>query len=408
MLTVRLLLAALALAVAVPVPHASEEVDGDASVGLVVEAPNAGVQAAFAARSYAPGSKATLVLRGSAPLLRVEVFRAGAGHTGPLQGTAVGDVRVLRHPRAHVTVALGAWPSGLYYARVTTPRVGDWYAPFVVRPPRLGTTRVLVVLPTNTWQAYNFEDGGSWYLHSSVHSVKLDRPFIDGGVPPHYHGYDRGFLRWLALHGKTPDFLADDDLERVSGDDLARAYDLVIFSGHEEYATEHAYETVRRFRDLGGNLAFLSANNLFYRVARRAGEIERTARFRDAGEPEAAVVGAQYRDWNRGRFPNRPFVVAGVERAPWLFEGTGLNDGDSFGNYGIEIDERTPASPHGTAVLARVPDVFGHGLTAEMTYYTTPAGAKVFDAGVMNFGGSALWPIVSTMLENLWAELAQP
>ena len=43
-----------------------------------------------------------------------------------------------------------------------------------------------------------------------------------------------------------------------------------------------------------------------------------------------------------------------------------------------------------------------------MTYYTTPAGAKVFAAGVMNFGGSARWPIVTTMMENLWTQLSRP
>ena len=35
-----------------------------------------------------------------------------------------------------------------------------------------------------------------------------------------------------------------------------------------------------------------------------------------------------------------------------------------------------------------------------MTYYTTPRGAKVFSAGVMNFGGSALWPVVSAMMHE--------
>jgi hypothetical protein len=43
-------------------------------------------------------------------------------------------------------------------------------------------------------------------------------------------------------------------------------------------------------------------------------------------------------------------------------------------------------------VLARIPDAFGPGKSAEMTYYETRRGAKVFAAGVMNFGGSALWP----------------
>jgi hypothetical protein len=59
-------------------------------------------------------------------------------------------------------------------------------------------------------------------------------------------------------------------------------------------------------------------------------------------------------------------------------------------------------------VLARIPDEFGPGKSAEMTYYTTAAGAKVFSAGVMNFGGSALWPPIRTMVANLWAHLSVP
>jgi hypothetical protein len=59
-------------------------------------------------------------------------------------------------------------------------------------------------------------------------------------------------------------------------------------------------------------------------------------------------------------------------------------------------------------VLARIQDAFGPGKSAEMTYYETRRGAKVFAAGVMNFGGSALWPGVRTMVENLWRRLATP
>jgi hypothetical protein len=59
-------------------------------------------------------------------------------------------------------------------------------------------------------------------------------------------------------------------------------------------------------------------------------------------------------------------------------------------------------------VLARLPDIFGPGRAGEMTYYSTPRGAKVFAAGSMNFGGSALWPLTSKLLDNLWAELARP
>lgn len=308
-----------------------------------------------------------------------------------------------------LTIPIGDWPSGLYYAQVTTPGKGDWYAPFVLRPKHLGEHRVLVVLPTNTWQAYNFEDGDSWYENADVHTVDLTRPFVDGGVPPHYTGYDRGFVRWLTLHHETPDYVSDDDLDRIAnGDVLAKDYDLIVFSGHEEYVTGHEFDVVDRYRDLGGNLAFLSANDFFYKVVKSGNEMDGRWRWRDLHRPEAELVGAQYVDWNHAKYANEPFTVTGTAGAPWLFRGTGLHDGDTFGKYGIEVDAKNSASPHATRVLATIHDIFGPGETAEMTYYTTPAGAKVFSAGVMNFGGSALWPGVSTMMLNLWTELSRP
>jgi hypothetical protein len=273
---------------------------------------------------------------------------------------------------------------------------------------------VAVVLPTNTWQAYNRRDddgdgrGDTWYEDPAVQSVDLLRPYLGDGMPPYFRGYDLGFLRWLARTARQPDVLADDDLERLTGDLLASLYDLVVFPGHEEYVTAHAYDAVERYRDLGGNLMFLSANNFFYRVEHRGTRLVRTGRWRDLGRPEAALVGIQYLDWNHGVHRNAPYVVTGARRNRWLFRGTGLRDGDRFGRYGIEIDARSASSPPGVRVLARVPDVFGRGRSAEMTYYTTRAGAKVFAAGTLNFGGSALWPTTARLLENLWAELAAP
>ena len=382
--------------------------DGNASSGLVIAPPNDAVQAAFTARSYAPGTTAVLRLRGHAPGLTVRIYRAGAGHDGRLQGAAVGP-RLAAGPAETVRVALGAWPSGLYYARVTTPKRGDWDAPFVLRPAHLGVSRVLVVLPTNTWQAYNYEDDDSWYEHPDVHTIDLTRPFIDGGVPPHYTGYDRGFVRWLALNRHAVDVLSDDDLDRVAnGDALARAYDLVIFSGHEEYVTQHEFDVTQRYRDLGGNLAFLSSNDFFYKVVKHGDTMDGRWRWRDIGRPEATLVGEEYEDWNHGKYPNEPYRVTAVAGAPWLFRGTDLHDGSTFGKYGIEVDGTNEDSPSGTKVVARIPNIFGPGVSAEMTYYTTARGAKVFSAGVMNFGGSALWPTVTTMMQNIWTELGRP
>jgi hypothetical protein len=394
-----------------PLPRvtaSSLDLDGDASCGIATKPPNESVQAAFTARSYAPETRAVLRLRGTASFLRVQLFHAGAGHDGPLQGAPADSERTLTHPSKNVALRVGSWPTGLYYARVTTPGRGAWYAPFVLRPKHLGSHRVLVVLPTNTWQAYNFEDNDSWYENSTVHSIDLTRPYIDGGVPPHYHGYDRGFIRWLAVNHKQADFLSDDDLDRIPpGSALGRAYDLIIVSGHEEYVTGREYDLIRHYRDLGGNLAFLSANNIFYKVVKHGDRMDGRWRWRDLGQPEAALVGAQYVDWNHNQYPNRPFIATGVLQAPWLFQGTELRNGDTFGVYGIEVDARTAGSPPGTRVLAHIPGIFGAGKNAEMTYYTTPAGAKVFSAGVMNFGGSALWPVVSTMMQNLWKALSK-
>ena len=312
---------------------------------------------------------------------------------------------------------LGPWPSGVYFARLTAPdgRVG--YAPFVLRPERLGLNRVAVVLPTSTWQAYNFYDddgdgwGNTWYAGAPNTTVKLGRPFLRRGVIPFYRRYDLGFLHWLAWTGKAVDYLADSDLAAVpTGDDLAIAYDLVVFPGHTEYVTEHLFDVVERYRDVGGNLAFLSANNLFWRVVDDRGTLRRVGLWRHLGRPESAVIGVQYIGNDEGSRQG-PFLVRDLG-ASWLWSRTGLEAGGTFGEfvggYGIEIDATTDVSPPGTQVLAEIPDLFGPGKTAQMTYYETETGAKVFAAGALDFGGSATYWPVSRLLENLWARLSLP
>jgi hypothetical protein len=188
----------------------------------------------------------------------------------------------------------------------------------------------------------------------------------------------------------------------TTGDELAKDYDLIVFPGHEEYVTDREIAAVTRFRDLGGNLAFLAANNLFWRV-----RIDGPLMTKIAQHDAASLVGAQYIGSNHGAV-QAPFVVAGATQAPWLFANTGLHDGSTFGRYGIEIDARSPASPPGTIVLARIPNLLGPGKTAEMTYYETPAGAKVFAAGTLDFGGSALTQPAERILQNVWDRLVLP
>jgi hypothetical protein len=98
-------------------------------------------------------------------------------------------------------------------------------------------------------------------------------------------------------------------------------------------------------------------------------------------------------------------VVKGARAAPWLFAGTGLRNGDRFGRFGVEVDARGPASPRGIVLLAQAKDIFGPGRSAEMAYYSTPGGARVFAAGALDFGTAARTPIVDRLLVNLFRRL---
>ncbi len=386
-----------------------------------------GVDAGFTRESYVPGERATLALATDAPALQLQVFRAGPEDVPTYDNTVMNGVPVTDPTQiawssvdrpGTVPVQLGTWPSGLYFAKLTAEDGRIGYAPFVIRPPQLGATRVAVIIPTNTWQAYNFRDedgngwGDTWYAKGAQSTVRLGRPFLRRGVPPQYRKYDLGFLRWLAQRGKQPDYLTETDLEVLdSGDALARYYDLIVFGGHTEYVTAKEYDLIQRYRDLGGNLIFLSANNFFWQVRRDGNTLRRTRKWRDLGRPEAALIGVQYRANDDGRI-QRPFVVRAADIAPWVFAGTDLTNGAVFGQelggYGIEIDQVAAASPPGTLVLADVPDLYGPGFSAHMTFYETLQGARVFAAGVMDFGGTALIPTVSRILENLWRHLTVP
>jgi hypothetical protein len=406
----------LAVAMQQTGPSHDDDLDGRAPTA---EELRPSVEAAFPLQSYAPGTSASLVTFNSAPGVTLQLFHAGPELTSTYGNSEMQGVPVTRptrigatHTGLKIPVAIGDWPSGLYFARLTAAdgRVG--FAPFVLRPAYLGEHRIAVVMPTMTWQAYNLRDdngdgkGDTWYANWTDHYARLGRPFLNRGVPYNFRRYDLAFLEWLSRSGKNVDVLADSDLAgATSATALASAYDLIVFPGHHEYVTTREYDLVVGYRDRGGHLAFLSANNFFWQIVKRGNVMERTQQWRNLDRPEAALIGVQYRgnDLKTG-----PYVVRDTAAAPWLFQGTGLTDGSKLCCAGIEIDKTTSASPHGVKVLAEIPNLFGPGFTAQMTYYETANGAKVFAAGAFTLAAAVGNPVGERLISNLWAHLAEP
>jgi hypothetical protein len=422
------LLAAAALVLGSGAPHGRTDwtktldADEQSLVGFAGHVPDSAkpkVTAFFPKQSYAVGSTARLEITDRASDVSVQMFRAGMSvkrisASDVLTGKPISGIRRLGSVDGHRTVAirLGAhWPSGVYYAQLTAPgdRVG--YATFVLRPKQLGAHSVAIVMPTQTWQAYNFRDDNgdgvpdTWYAGGNT--APLSRPFLNRGVPPHYKYYDHKFMAWVNLTRGGADYLSDADLNGTNGAKLRKAYQLLIFEGHHEYVTEHEYDAVTNYRDRGGNLIFLSANNFFWKITISSNVMTRVAKWRDLGRPEAALIGVEYYHNDMGEHRGPWVVRPSAKKLPWLIGGTGLQVGMEFSSGGIEADDVTAASPKNVRVIAAIPNLYGDGRNADMTYYDTPAGAKVFAAGAFTIAGSVWQGHVRQLMTNLWDWLAK-
>ena len=175
-----------------------------------------GVEAAFEKRSYAPGQPARLSVTADAKEITVQFLACGmeaesTERPDEMSGQPVGAPRSYNWARKRsaphtIVVTPGQWVSGVYAAKLTTDdgRVG--FAPLIIRPAVPGTVRQAVVMPTNTWQAYNFEDadgdgwGDTWYAGGSP-PVRLNRPYRQRGTPPWFGRRDAPFLKFLRNYG---------------------------------------------------------------------------------------------------------------------------------------------------------------------------------------------------------------
>ncbi len=316
------------------------------------------------------------------------------------------------------------WRSGYYLAKLVLtsgPDAGtSTGVPFVVRAPAGSQSAVLVMLPVNTWQAYN--DWGGLSLYSDPRAavrVSFDRPYA---VSDDQVTLDYPIVRFIDQFGYDAEYVTDADVDADPGQ-LVR-HRLVVVGAHSEYWTKAMRDGFEAARALGVNLAFLGGNTVFWQIryadpGRRVLEEyrsatgdpstnprQKTVRWRDppVSRPECTLVGAQWQGGDHASDPDAHgyTVVASSLDDPW-FRGTGFRAGDTveaavareWDAVAPECAGKTPAltvlfhyEGHPTPQPAGVWKSTYHSTDADMVKYEAPSGATVLAAGSIGFGWS--------------------
>jgi hypothetical protein len=330
-------------------------------------------------------------------------------------------------------------PPGAYAVRFTAPSGDMSYVPFVVRDDG-APAAVLILIPTNTWTAYNRWGGTSLYENytmtfggSRAYEASANRPLDDGGIDELLH-YERLFLYFVEGQGYDVAYASDDDLERDPT--IVDGRELLVIEGHSEYWSGPMRDTVARAVAAGTSLASFSGNEIYWQVRLEPasdGTPRRTvtcykddAPLRDplygihpelatvrwrsppVSRPENAQLGNMFQSIHDSF---TPFAV----RAPqhWVLDGTGFTAGDLLpGLFGYESDttwDNQAAPPNlvvlgDGVVLSREGNV-GHAAT---TIAPSPAGGFIFGGGSIEWANALsdahLWDRrVQRMVENLFA-----
>ena len=356
--------------------------------------------------------------------------------------------------------------SGLYYLHAKTMSGQFFSFPWVVAPAK-PEAEIAVLASNITWNAYNNFGGRSNYIHpaqfpptptvnarldlkrytDTTHQhydvedyapLSFDRPEpinhipahetitdpIEGRAPNHIAPAEWRFLGWLEREGFAYDYYAETQFHfgTLNLDD----YKILIITTHPEYWSRDMYYKLKAWVfERGGKLLYLGGNGLNCEVEfldegtikfnnspiGSDGPLMREkgyeSRFGVYNESEANLLGVVYTD--AGIMTAAPYQV--VDADHWVFEGTGLQNGDTFGEKslhmripggasGHETDKMSPHSPPGTRLLARGlnPDDGG----AEIVIHHTDSAGAVFSTGSITYVSSILVDAhVSTITANV-------
>ena len=189
-------------------------------------------------------------------------------------------------------------------------------------------------------------------------------------------------MRWLEAGGYDVAYATDMDLERFP--EIATGRRLLLFVGHPEYWSAPARKTLEAAIAAGTNVAFFSANEIYWRVRYEplpGGQYRTVTCYRKANidpladvdpsvattqwralpdqHPESLVIGQMY-----GHIVIAPGNYVCNDANHWIYAGSGMATGDAILNLiGPEYDRVWPAlAPPGLEILAVSPVTpnFGH------------------------------------------------
>jgi hypothetical protein len=248
---------------------------------------------------------------------------------------------------------------GAYVARFQTAEGTPKTVSFVIKtPPSRPVSRILVVFPTATAQAYNGWGGWSLYDFSQLGGSQFN-PTITFNRPGDWSANDYGeFIRWLEKFAPAADYATSVDLHR--DDTLLRRYQLVLSIGHDEYWSTAMRDHVEEFIASGGNACFFSGNTSWWQVRFEGADDRTLVCYKSAGldpitstapslvtdnwylnppgRPENTLTGVSYRNGgltNTRPLPECSFVVH--DAGHWVFAAADVGTG-TFGGKVLAAD----------------------------------------------------------------------
>jgi hypothetical protein len=276
---------------------------------------------------------------------------------------------------------------------------------------------------------YDFNSRGANTVAGGPRAVKVswNRPYKQDGSGE-FFSWEYPFVRWLEWYGYDVTYSTNLDSHQNSARLLNSKAFLSV--GHDEYWSKPMYDGVERARDAGVHLGFFGGNAVYWQVRFEPSSVsgiadrvmvgykERsldpvqgpttTLTWRDPflNRPEQQLIGVQSSGQLRGA--NVPYVV--TNRSSWVYEGTGLVDGDSIpGVVGYEADSSMssaplPSSVPGTyEVLSQSPfdDIIGVNQIANSSIYQAPSSAWVFGAGTISWS----WGLDDLRIQRITANV---